>query len=165
LGIQIPTTNHQDTQLLIKNLRSDYHFSLPLGSLWVNPEISQTNKPKLPYRLNDINPDLKIGQLSRNDTHFKEKIKILHNHYEFQRVPEDWFINPKIDLPEDPIEINKVLKKKSLMTFKFPLIDNDALPSIIFQLHQTFSFFRLPDSLIIKETLPEPEFDLIPLLG
>jgi hypothetical protein len=50
------------------------------------------------------------------------------------------------------------------MTLEFPLVDNDILPTLIFQLHQTFSFSKLPESLIIKETLPEPEFDLIPFL-
>ena len=164
LGIQIPTTNPHDTQFLIKNLRTEYRFSLPLGVHWVNEEISQTDKPKLPRKLSDIDPNLNIKHLSRDDTLFREKIKILHNHYEFQRIPENWFTNPRIPLPEDPLEINRILKEKNKMPLKFPLVDNDALPTLIFQLHQTFSFSRLHESLIVKETLPEPEFDLMPFL-
>jgi hypothetical protein len=94
LGIQIPTTNPHDTQFLIKNLKSEYRFSLPLGPLWVDPEISQTDKPKLPQKLCDIDPKLNVKQLSHNDTLLREKIKTLHNHYEFWRIPENWFTNP-----------------------------------------------------------------------
>jgi hypothetical protein len=145
-------------------LRTEYRFSLPLGVHWVNEEISQTNKPKLPQKLSDIDPDLDIKLLARNDTLLKEKIRILHKHYEFQRIPENWFTNPRIPLPVDPLDINKILREKSIMPIKFPLVDNDTLPTFIYQLHQIFTFTRLPESLIIKETLPEPEFDLMPFL-
>jgi hypothetical protein len=163
LEIQIPTTNPTTTKQLIDFLRKDYRFSLPLGPQWVNPEIQQTNKPKLPQNISEIDPKLNIGQTLIKDENLREKIKTLHQNYEFQRIPEHWFNTTLIPLPNNPTIINQILKEKDIL-ISVPLLDNDSFSTNIHKLHQIFSFTKLPELLIIKETLPEPEFDLVPLI-
>jgi hypothetical protein len=157
----IPTNNNEDTQRLIRLLEQEYRFTLPLGPQWVQPNIQQTNKSKLPSKIQDVDPSLNLGQFMSKDENFKGKIKSLHDFYEFHRIPENWFEIPRIPLPKDTSIINQILKDKNTY-IQVPLVDNDLLISQILELRKIFSFFRLPEELIIKETLPEPEFDLAP---
>ena len=160
-NITIPATNKEVAIQLIKLLKQDYMFSLPLGPQWISPNISQTNKPKLPTRIQDIDPSLNMSQFISKDENLKDNIRRLHQVYEFLRIPESWFEIPCIPLPEDAESINKILKEKGTF-IQVPLLDNDLFFMQIFELRKIFYFNRFPENLIIKETLPEPEFDLAP---
>jgi hypothetical protein len=104
-----------------------------------------------------------MGPFLKRDENLRDKIKILHQHYEFQKVPESWFEIPRIPLPEDHCEINQILKERGVLLINIPLRDNDLLSTNIFELHKIFSFNKLPESMITTETLPDPEFDLFPI--
>jgi len=88
-------------------------------------------------------------------------IKALHNFYEFHRIPESWFEVPRILFPKETESINQILKDRGVYV-QVSLADNDLLISRIMELCKVFIFNRLPEELIIKETLPEPAFDLAP---
>jgi hypothetical protein len=160
-NLAIPTTNKEDAQRLIKLLEQNYKFVLPLGPQWISPEISQTDKPKLPAKIQDVDPSLELGQFISKDENLGDTIKKLHQTYEFFRVPESWFEIPRLPLPEDTEAINKILKERGTF-IQVPLIDNDLFITQIIELRKIFVFNRFPEDLIIKETLPEPEFDLAP---
>jgi hypothetical protein len=160
-NITIPTTNHEDTQRLIKILEQEFNLFLPLGPQWVSPKIKQTNKPDLPSRIQEADPSLKLGQFLIKDGNLNVIIKALHNFYEFQRIPDSWFETPRIPLPDNMDTINQILKSKGMYT-QVPLEDNDLLIPGIKELRKVFMFTRLPEEFIFKESLPDPEFDLAP---
>jgi len=159
--LTIPTTNKEDTQQLINLLKQNYRFFLPLGPQWVAPSVSQTNKPKLPAKIQDVDPNLNLGQFISKDENLRDTLKKLHQTYEFFRIPENWFEIPRLPLPEDVRTINRILKERDTH-LQVPLTDDDLLLTQIAMMRKIFYFNRLPENLIIKETLPEPEFDLAP---
>ena len=120
------------------------------------------DKPNLPARIQDADPSLKLGQFLVKDGNLSLTIKALHKFYEFHRIPENWFEEPCIPLPESVNVINQVLKSKRSY-LQVPIEDNDIFISKIIELRKIFTFTRLPEELIIRETLPESEFDLAPL--
>jgi hypothetical protein len=136
--LSISTSSIEDTRRLINILQHDYSFSLPLGPQWVLSEIQQTDKPKLPKDIIEVKPDLNMGPFLKRDENLRDKIKILHQHYEFQKVPESWFEIPRIPLPEDHCEINQILKEREVLLINIPLRDNDLLLTNIFELHKIF---------------------------
>ena len=102
-----------------------------------------------------------MGQFISKNENLKDTIKKLYQVYEFFRIPESWFEIPRIPLPEDTETINKILGERNTY-IQVPLVDNDLFLTQIVELQKIFFFNRFPENLIIKETLPEPEFDLAP---
>jgi uncharacterized protein YcgL (UPF0745 family) len=109
-----------------------------------------------------VDPSLKLGQYLIKDENLSLTIKALHNFYEFHRIPESWFEEPRIPLPEDIETINQTLKNKGVYV-QVSIEDNDLFISRITELRKIFAFARLPEELITRKSLPEPEFDLAPL--
>ena len=130
-----------------------------MGPQWVSPNVKQTNKPNLPRKIQEVDPSLKLGQFLVKNENLNLVVKALHGLYEFHRIPESWFEAPRILLPESIDSINQILKEKGVY-LEVPLADNDLLIPRIMEMRKIFTFARLPEKLIIKEMLSEPEFDL-----
>jgi len=163
LNITIPVNTKEDADILIKRLRKDFRFNLPLGSQWIASSISQTGKEKLPINISDADKSLELGtHMDYRSDDFLSILRKLRNRYEFNTLPDHWFKIFKSPLPFIA-KLNKYFENSPSKIY-FLIKDDDDMPSTIALLHKKFDFNKLPDNYILSEDLLKPGFDLTPFI-
>ena len=166
--ITLPIKTPEDLKKFNNHFKHLYSFNTKtLSKEWI--DMPDDNRLPLPTKMHEASRGASV-KLPCNKTTIYETVKILRQHYKFNRIPDEWINNIyqiKPDLPSlDNIAFE--LAKRTNIPIIIPISDPLKTRETVRILHRFFNFNRLPDQFFLNSAqpntpamvFPEDPFDL-----